>query len=197
MTYRARYPGSASALLDALADDPFYSALADAASGDPEVSRDRMHRYLDYSLVEAARFGVVCFPADRRQGAAAWSRPVHDSLARQRSREKKEFIERNMGSDCLAVYEAITEHMRSKTAKWVPEDCWYLSIVGVSPESQGRGVGRRLLERILQRADAAGANAYLETFTPRNKTLYQRLGFVDTATIDEPVTGTSYSVMVR
>ena len=126
--------------MDALADDPFYTTLANAASDDPEMSRDMMHRYLDYSLVEAARFGVVCFPADRRQGAAALSRPLDDSLARQKSREKKGFIERHMGTHCLAVYEDITDHMRNETKEWVPEHCWYLSIIDELAQAGGVGL---------------------------------------------------------
>ncbi len=59
-----------------------------------------------------------------------------------------------------------------------PEDRpWYLCVVGVVPEAQGRGLGTRLLRPGLERCDAAGGDCYLETDTPEATRLYERLGF--------------------
>lgn len=54
---------------------------------------------------------------------------------------------------------------------------WYLPIVGVAPTWQGRGYGAALLAPILRRCDGQGMPAYLEASTPRNRALYERLGF--------------------
>lgn len=54
---------------------------------------------------------------------------------------------------------------------------WYLEAVGVEPGAQGMGVGTRLLEPVLARADEAGQPCYLETMTERNVAWYGRLGF--------------------
>lgn len=54
---------------------------------------------------------------------------------------------------------------------------WYLEVVGVDPAAQGLGVGTRLLEPILVRADEAGQRCYLETMTERNVAWYGKLGF--------------------
>jgi GNAT superfamily N-acetyltransferase len=59
-----------------------------------------------------------------------------------------------------------------------PSDpCWYLSLLGVRPSAQGRGLGGRLLTHKLQQIDAVGGAAYLEASSPRNKLLYERHGF--------------------
>jgi GNAT superfamily N-acetyltransferase len=197
MSYSARYPEAAEALFAALAGDPFYDTLACVASADPAESRAAMLCYLDYSLQEAERFGIVSFAPDMSHGAAAWSRPLEAPLAARVAREKKAFIARHMGSNCLATYQAVTQNMSRKTTKYVPAGCWYLSIVGISPDVQGSGIGRQLVEDVLRQADAAGVRSYLETFTPRNISFYERLGYVDTATVAEPVTGADYTVMVR
>jgi ribosomal protein S18 acetylase RimI-like enzyme len=64
-----------------------------------------------------------------------------------------------------------------------PQDpCWYLQFVGVIPEHQQRGLGSQLLSTVLDRADAAGAAAYLEATSPDNRRLYERHGF---GTVDE------------
>lgn len=54
---------------------------------------------------------------------------------------------------------------------------WYLEVVGVEPDVRGLGIGTRLLEPVLARADEAGQPCYLETMTRRNVGWYQKLGF--------------------
>jgi GNAT superfamily N-acetyltransferase len=54
---------------------------------------------------------------------------------------------------------------------------WYLEAVGVEPGARGLGIGTRLLEPVLARADEAGQPCYLETMTERNVAWYGRLGF--------------------
>ena len=72
-------------------------------------------------------------------------------------------------------------------------DAWYLSIIAIAPEAQGQGLGRLLLAPTLAEADAAGAVCYLETFSPRNLTFYERAGFGRRARIDEPTAPAAYT----
>jgi ribosomal protein S18 acetylase RimI-like enzyme len=57
------------------------------------------------------------------------------------------------------------------------EPHWYLPMIGVEPAQQGRGRGAALLRAALQRVDADGLPAYLESTNPRNVPLYERHGF--------------------
>lgn len=67
---------------------------------------------------------------------------------------------------------------QASAARLHPEQPYaYLAAVGVDPSAQGAGVGRRLLESGLARADAAGDGCYLETHTPALVAWYQQLGF--------------------
>jgi GNAT superfamily N-acetyltransferase len=54
---------------------------------------------------------------------------------------------------------------------------WYLPLTGVDPVAQGRGLGSTLLRHGLRTCDGAGLPAYLEATSPRNRVLYERLGF--------------------
>jgi ribosomal protein S18 acetylase RimI-like enzyme len=54
---------------------------------------------------------------------------------------------------------------------------WYLSMIGVDPARQGRGLGSALLKHTLAHLDADGAIAYLESSNPKNTPLYERFGF--------------------
>jgi ribosomal protein S18 acetylase RimI-like enzyme len=54
---------------------------------------------------------------------------------------------------------------------------WYLEVLGIAPDAQGVGLGRRLLEPGLARADRAGLPCYLETARYDNVAFYERFGF--------------------
>jgi len=54
---------------------------------------------------------------------------------------------------------------------------WYLALLAVDPEFQGRGLGRLLTEAVLARADAEGLPAYLETQKESNVAWYAKAGF--------------------
>jgi len=60
---------------------------------------------------------------------------------------------------------------------------WYLPLIGVEPNAQGRGVGGALMRHVVARCDDEGALAYLESSNPRNITLYERHGFEVMGTI--------------
>jgi ribosomal protein S18 acetylase RimI-like enzyme len=68
--------------------------------------------------------------------------------------------------------------MASAMEKAHPQTSYfYLAFIGVVPRMQGAGLGSLLLHHTLERADAAGASAYLENSNPRNLKLYERAGF--------------------
>jgi GNAT superfamily N-acetyltransferase len=54
---------------------------------------------------------------------------------------------------------------------------WYLSTIGAARDQQGRGVGGLLLRAVLDRCDAEGLPAYLESSKPENVPYYERFGF--------------------
>jgi GNAT superfamily N-acetyltransferase len=53
----------------------------------------------------------------------------------------------------------------------------HLGPIGVSPESQGLAIGRRLMDGYCAEIDRLGVAGYLETDRPENVTFYQRFGF--------------------
>jgi ribosomal protein S18 acetylase RimI-like enzyme len=54
---------------------------------------------------------------------------------------------------------------------------WYLRVIGCDPTRQGQGVGATLLRPALDRCDADGLAAYLESSNERNLPFYRRHGF--------------------
>lgn len=53
----------------------------------------------------------------------------------------------------------------------------YLFTVGVSGAGRGRGLGRRLIDPVLDACDATGTMVYLENSNPANQRFYRSLGF--------------------
>ncbi len=57
------------------------------------------------------------------------------------------------------------------------EPHWYLNTIAVRPELQRRGHGSALMAPVLERIDAEGLPAYLETQRESNVPYYRRFGF--------------------
>jgi GNAT superfamily N-acetyltransferase len=77
----------------------------------------------------------------------------------------------------FAKFAAANEVMGKFHKQYVPEPHWYLMIVGVDPDLQGRGLGSALINEGLARADQARCPCYLETSDERNVAFYERFGF--------------------
>jgi GNAT superfamily N-acetyltransferase len=72
---------------------------------------------------------------------------------------------------------AFGEYSMKTRKKIVPGKHWYLQILGVDPDYQGKHYASRLLKPMLARADREGVPCFLETQLEKNVTLYQHFGF--------------------
>jgi ribosomal protein S18 acetylase RimI-like enzyme len=57
---------------------------------------------------------------------------------------------------------------------------YYLQVLGVDPDHQGKGLGSALLRPVLERCDQEGCGAYLENSKEENTAFYTRHGFAVT-----------------
>jgi len=189
MTYQRSYPAYAQTLAQALSEDAFYITMAKAAGAEGLLD------YLDYSLLEAHKYGRLDLLAEG-VGAAIWSLPLADEKAQLAKAEKLTFLEQ-LGGQALATYRQIVAQMSVHTDPLVTDSDWYLSILGLVPSCQGQGLGGKLLKPVLQRADEQGARCFIETFVPRNESFYQRLGFEVAGRFTVPAADCDYALMIR
>lgn len=189
-------PASASTAI-ALEDDPFYRSICAPHSTDTVRRRAVLARYFDYSIQEGCELGRTVHLADEAGGVAVWLLPQAPEIESHAAQQKRSFLETTMSAEGFANYYRIVEFMSAKSANLVDDDAWYLSIVAVDPAAQGRGLGRKLIEPTIEEADRAGATCFLETFSQRNLSFYQRLGFTSAARFTEPITGADYTLMIR
>ena len=186
-----------AALVDSLRYDPFYVAITLEFAGNEQRIRQALGSYFDYSMSEGARMGRLVVWPDESIGAAVWLLPAEKSVYAADVEAKAEFLAEMLGAPGADAYRRIVDFMRPRASRAIGETAWYLSIVGVTPSAQGRGIGKRLIEPTLAEADDAGVDCYLETFDPRNPGFYERLGFQAVATYAEPVTRARYTIMRR
>ncbi|MDQ3849245.1 MAG: GNAT family N-acetyltransferase [Actinomycetota bacterium] len=76
--------------------------------------------------------------------------------------------------------------MREVERRHPVEPHYYLSVLGTEPDRQGGGVGSALLAPVLERCDADGVPAYLESSKESNVGFYARHGFDVTERLQLP-----------
>ena len=118
----------------------------------------------------------TAYVSDDLCGVALWLPPgVHpngESLEKVfRDTARPEHLD-----DLLATFERMEQSHPD-------EPHWYLPLIGVEPNAQGRGLGGVLMRHVVARCDREGALAHLESSNPRNITLYERHGFEVMGTI--------------
>jgi ribosomal protein S18 acetylase RimI-like enzyme len=173
-TLRREQLGEASAVLArAFDDDPVFRYLYPA----PSRRRWSCRGFLRTLVRDALPFGEVWAALD--DGAvvatAAWLPEGAYPVSRWRE------VRLTVGAwGALLTPGTVGDGLRylNATAKLHPkEPHWYLAVIGVEPERQGQGLGGQLLAEVLDRLDATGVPAYLETSTEANVAWYRHHGF--------------------
>ena len=79
-----------------------------------------------------------------------------------------------------------------RESRWFPEDFGYFRVLAVLPEHRSQGIGRRLTEACIERAQADGARAIglmtTELMTVA-KGMYERMGFAQQAEYEGAIGG--------
>lgn len=189
------YPEQAEALYQALKPDPYFTALESWAEA--EDSREAMLDYYELSMREAAAYGRLYLPESDAYGVSVWLTPLTADRAAEKKANRERFLLERFGARALARYQAVMALMSSNSEPLIDADAWYLSIVGVLPERQNRGLGASLIHPILEESDRAGVMTYLETFSPENMRFYTRLGYRTAGEFHEPQSDATYALMIR
>ena len=107
MHYQFTWPTTATSLRLALADDAFYQTMQQAANNDPVL----LETYLDFSMLEAEKYGILELADPESAGAAIWSLPLDQQRSDEKSAAKSAFIAFHMGSQALNTYQTIVNNM--------------------------------------------------------------------------------------
>jgi ribosomal protein S18 acetylase RimI-like enzyme len=161
-------------LARAFEDDPVMSWLY------PGVRRLEAF-FLNYELKLHLGHGDV-YTTDGIEGGAIWAPPGHW---------------RTSFADLLRVAPALLRATGTRLARGIGtmrvvegvhpnEPHWYLATLGTDCHCQGKGIGSALLAPMLERCDAEGLPAYLESSKEANIPFYRRHGFEVTSEVELP-----------
>lgn len=150
------------------------------------------------SVLYGRRYGEVYTTPNSVGGAAVWLPPGDEEMTPLRMlRAGMLPAPFKLGLRAFLRFLRATDHLDELHKRDVPDDHWYLILLGVDPERQGQGVGGSLIQPIIARADASGLPCYLETMKERNVTFYRKHGFEVLVEDDLPSGGLHYWTMKR
>jgi len=130
------------------------------------------------ALSVCLKYGEVYASSEKLEGVAAWLPPGKSPFGvRQVIRSvplSVLFRFGRQGAGRLRAYGRFIDNLHRKLVRY-PH--WYLQIIGVGPEYQGKGFSSRLLRPVLERIDRERMPCYLETNADKNVAIYRRFGF--------------------
>jgi GNAT superfamily N-acetyltransferase len=160
--------GDAERLADSLArafsDDPGFAHLL----LDPGSRTERLRVFFETELREIALPGGLVWTTEEVIGAAVWAAPGQWRVPPGTTLRELRPMTRVFGSR-LPI--ALWSRLRMDSRHPRRPAHWYLAMMGVVPDWQGRGLGRALMRPGLEEIDASRLPAYLETSTPRPRAL--------------------------
>ena len=169
-------PAAAASLLRAFYDDPGMEYMFPDAR-----TRERaLRRFFGLQLRGYLRRGLV-YTTEECRSTAMWLPPgagppgLRDAFAQL----PVLLILRRRASAALRLVQLLAPRHPK-----VPH--YYLGGLGTDPAWRGRGLGSAVLGPVLDRCDADGVPAYLESSNERNIPFYRRHGFVVTGDVSTP-----------
>jgi GNAT superfamily N-acetyltransferase len=132
------------------------------------------------SFIGASGLGSETYGArqsdGRLVGVAAWVKPGMFPLPLAAQARQGVGALRALYREPKAVVNG-TKYLLAIEKAHLKEPHWYLELLVADPSVQRSGIGTRLQQPVLEKADAEGLPAYLETQTADNLPYYQRFGY--------------------
>lgn len=156
------------------ADYPAFQILF----GDRDRRRDILEVFMTATSRDAARHGLALAAEDDlgMLGVGLWMPPGTFPLTAVRKARMTPAMLR-IGWRAPTALPRFARVGATLERSLPTEPVWYLQVLGVRPRGQRSGIGRRLMEPGLARADEARLPCHLHTSDPANIAYYQRFGF--------------------
>ncbi len=157
---------------------------------DEQERKEKSPLHFKSILQFGLQFGAVYRTAGELGGVAVWLKPGETEV----TAEKAEAggltrLPELVGEEPMSRFFAALDYIEPYHKLDMPEPHWYIMVIGVDPAFQGKGLGRALLQPILDKADVTNTPCYLETAQPANVSFYNKLGFRIVRELIDPVSG--------
>jgi ribosomal protein S18 acetylase RimI-like enzyme len=168
-----RFPRAAEVLTRAFLDYPLMTYCT------PHVGRRRRATASLYASVlrYTMRFGDV-YTTPNGEGTASWLPPDRPLPTFWRMvRSGMYAVPFAFGWAGFQRLQAMDHVAEAEHRRHAPGPHWYLWVIGVAPEHQGKGIAGRLMRPVFEQADRDRYRCYLETHKESNVPVYERYGF--------------------
>lgn len=145
-----------------------------------DTSAARLRALMEYSFDTCMASGKVVLSEDK-QACALISFPDKKKSSLKSTIADIKLILNGVG---IGNISKVLDREKKIAAHYPKKDIYYLWYIGVLPESQGRGVGGKLLSEIIDDAKSMDRPIYLETSTVENLPFYERYGLKTYGHID-------------
>lgn len=176
---RSDIPALGQVLGLAFADDPVISWLLPHDASRVRRAAIMFTTLARHDRIDHGGIDVAIDDSGTMVGAAVWAPPGYDSDS-DNLRALPGLVRAFRGR--LIAAGRMAEVMAAAHPHDPPH--WYLAFIGTLPTTRGKGYGKALLDSRLDRCDAEGSPAYLESSKPGNIPYYERFGFEVTGEID-------------
>lgn len=150
--------------------DPVWSV----ALARPDGSTDHRAAYWQLYVQGALRHSTV-FMTEDGSAVSVWIPPGGTELSNAGEEALERLVRATLEPAAVRAIFELWERFAANHPRDEPHA--YLSLLATHPHHRGRGLGQRLLAEDLERWDAAGVPAYLESTNPGNDHRYERAGF--------------------
>ncbi len=168
------------ALARALANDPFVRFIYSNPRQREEVLPGFLANFVN-SCVNDGHIDVLLLETGEVIGGALWMGPGNTMIA------PITFIWRMVTGGTLGAAVKLGMKRLNQMARYgeeverihrlTPIPHYYLSVLGIVPEFQGRGLGAMLLAPTIEQARKESLSLFAESTNPNNLTFYERRGF--------------------
>jgi GNAT superfamily N-acetyltransferase len=181
--------GMSGALGRAFADDPVFDWLVP----DPTKRHQMLPAWFLLGFRKLFKRREV-YTTDELAGAAVWAAPDE---WKSKTSEMLSVVPGSIRVVGLGPLRRLIATFNAIEKQHPDEPHWYLELLGTDPPHQRKGIGAALMKPVLDRCDAEGLPAYLETQKERNVPYYRHHGFEVRKEIDLPGGGPHMWLMWR
>ncbi|SEO42875.1 Acetyltransferase (GNAT) family protein [Amphibacillus marinus] len=165
---------AADILLQAFMNDPLKQVFAGGANYE-----QKYRAFFTVPMTFALKYGKVYAPSENLQGIMAVipGKLADMSFGRMlRSGAIRPALK--MGADTYKKIMPFVNHLSQERKQIMgQQDFYYLAVIGVDPQFQERGHGKKLLTTLIEQSEQENLPVYLETETENNAAMYQHFGF--------------------
>ena len=165
---------AAQILARAFDDDEFFRKLVP----DQQTRFRKATHFFAFTIKLGLRYGEVYTTSPNLEGITIWMPPesAYISLWRAIRCGAISLIFR-VGFGLMRKMNAVDSYGERVRKRLAPQKHWYLALLGVDPDHQGKGHAGAMMKPMLKRIDDEGLPCYLETEGEKNISMYQHFGF--------------------